>query len=269
MNYYIKQNQHLWDKWTQIHTTISTASYDIESFVNGATTLSSIEIEELGDICNKSLLHLQCHFGLDTLSLIRDKGCIATGIDLSSEAIHYAKNLSNKCNIQARFICSDIYDLPLKLNKKFDIVFTSYGVLTWLNDIDKWAEIVAHYLNPGGIFYIVEFHPYTHMFDTTWQNITEPYFYNSKEPIKTEEYGSYADRNNEFTAIAYEWPHTLGEIISALCKAGLIIEFLHEFPYSPFNCFPNLEEIRNGEYKIQGKNIDIPLTYSIRAYKNL
>lgn len=266
MKKFIKQNRCLWDIWTEAHTTTKSDIYDVEAFCSGQTTLKNIEISELGDISGKSLLHLQCHFGLDTLSLARDKKACVTGVDLSPKAIEYARRLSRQCNIPAEFICCDIYELPKVLNKKFDVVFASYGVLTWLYDINEWAEIITNYLKPCGIFYMVEFHPFTHMFDENWQSISEPYFYNNDIPLETKNIGSYAHKEAAFTVNAYEWPHTLSEVITALCKVGLIIEFFHEFPYVPYNCFPGLEQVQNEQYVLMKGNSSIPLLYSVKAH---
>lgn len=263
MKKFIESNKKLWDSWTKLHSSTKNRGYDIEAFKAGKTDLQKIELAELGNVTGKSLLHLQCHFGLDTLSWARE-GAIVTGIDLSSEGIQTAKKISEECEINADFICSNIYDLPKVLDKKFDIVFTSYGALNWLYDIDEWAKIVAHYLKSNGTFYMVEFHPFTFMFDDNWENISNSYFFN-ENPIITEEKGSYANREADFSETAYEWAHPLGDVITALRKVGLIIDFVHEFPYNPFDCFPNLEETKEGEYTIKGKNKGIPLTYSIKA----
>lgn len=138
--------------------------YNVDEFKKGKITLKDIELAELGDVKNKSLLHLQCHFGLDTLSWAR-LGAEVTGVDFSEEAIEYAKRLSQELDIPARFICSNIYDTIELITDKFDIVFTSYGVLCWLPDLVEWAEIISHFLRCGGIFYIVEFHPVNNIFD--------------------------------------------------------------------------------------------------------
>ncbi len=260
---YVASNKELWDGWAKLHLE-SPELYDIEGFRLGKTTLEKVESTELGDIRGQSLLHLQCHFGLDTLSLARDKGAIVTGVDLSSNAIETAKQLSRECNIPAEFVCSDIYELPKHLEGQFDIVYTSHGVLTWLYDLNKWADIVAHYLKPGGTFYIVEFHPFTHMFNEEWTSFSEPYFYNG-EHIETEEQGSYGDRSADFSHTAHEWPHTLSEIQNALRDAGLIVEFCHEFPYVTSECFPNLEQTGEGEYTVKDRSKGMPLMFSIKA----
>ena len=137
--------------------------YDMKGFLSGKSSLNSIELELLGDIRGKEILHLQCHFGQDTISLART-GAIATGVDLSDKAIQKAQELASQCGVEASFIQCDIYDLPKHLDRQFDIVFTSYGTIGWLPDLDKWAGIVSRYLKPKGKFVFVELHPVVWMF---------------------------------------------------------------------------------------------------------
>lgn len=163
MDQYIRANQLNWDERVPIH--IASKSYDLDSFIAGRCSLRSIELDELGDVSGKSLLHLQCHFGMDTLSWAR-QGAIVTGVDFSAHAIEVAKTLAKKLNIEAKFILSNIYELPQNLDECYDIVFTSYGVLCWLSDLEKWANVIAHFLKPNGIFYIVDGHPIANMIDS-------------------------------------------------------------------------------------------------------
>lgn len=258
---FTESNKKLWDGWSKIN--FKSDFYNVEDFKSGKSSLKKVELSELGDVTAKTMLHLQCHFGMDTLSWAKE-GAEVTGVDLSSESIELAEQLSNELSIPANFICSDIYDLPKVLDKKFDIVFTSYGVLVWLSNLNKWADIVAHYLKPGGTFYIVEFHPFTNMFGESWEGINDSYFY-GEQPICLPQSNSYADSDTEFNHVSYEWPHTMSEVINALRKAGLIIEFFHEFPFSVYNCFPSLEENNKDEFVIKGHGNTIPLMYSIKA----
>ena len=261
MEGYIQNNKSLWNGWAKINS--KSSFYNLDGFKAGQCSLKNIEINELSDIKGKSLLHLQCHFGLDTLSWAR-RGANVTGIDFSNEAINIAKSLSTELNIPANFICADIYDLAKVLEGKYDVVFTSYGVLDWLFNLNKWAEIIAHFLKPGGIFYIIEFHPLTNMFDHTWKELNSPYF-QGNEPVQNIENGSYADNEANFSHISYGWPHTLGEIISAIRKEGLILDYLNEFPFSSYNCFPNLEEISKDQFSLKDNKNTIPLMFSIKA----
>jgi SAM-dependent methyltransferase len=253
-------NVDLWDKLTKIHS--QSDFYDIESFKNGKNTLKSIEEEELGDISGKNILHLQCHFGLDTLSLAR-KGAIVTGMDYSRESIKLAEELATELDISAEFICANIYDLPLVLNKKYDIVFTSYGVLHWLPDLKKWAQVISHFLKPGGFFYIAEMHPIFNMFDINGKERVFPYFH-TDEPVKIQK-GSCISPETDFSCVSYEWAHSIGDIINSILSAGLRLEYLHEYPYIVFNRLPYLREDSPGKYVIKDINYSIPLMFSLKA----
>ncbi len=161
---YFDANKELWDEFAKIHYETESESYSVKSFLEGQSTLKSYELREMGNVKGKSLLHLQCHFGLDTLSWARE-GAIVTGIDISSEGIRLAKLLAKRAKLEAQFIESNLYDSPKVLFKKFDIVYTSIGVLCWLNDLKEWGAIISHFLKPGGFFYIAEIHPFSMVFD--------------------------------------------------------------------------------------------------------
>lgn len=263
MNKYTKANLALWEGWTEINK--NSKLYRLDEFKTGKNVLKSIELEELPDVSGKKMLHLQCHFGIDTLSWAR-MGADITGVDFSPKAIDLAKSISDELDIPARFIRSELFDLPEVLDEKFDIVFTSYGVLTWLSDMDKWANIVAKYLKPGGIFYMVEFHPLFSSIDDDGDKLEYPYFY-SPEPMKFKAEGSYSDPDADFSSDSYEWSHSIGEVITALIKAGLRIEFLHEFPYSPCKGAPCLVEDTPGKYILEKYPGFLPIVYSVRAVK--
>ena len=156
MKKYLQDNQKLWEQWTLEHE--KSPFYDMAGFKAGRDRLRSIELSELGEVAGKSLLHLQCHFGLDTLAWAR-RGAIATGVDFSETSIVRARSLSRELNVATEFTCSDIYQLPNRLSGEFDIVFMSYGVLHWLQDLHRWGKIIAHFLKPNGIFYMVEKYP--------------------------------------------------------------------------------------------------------------
>ena len=180
---YLEINRKSWNNRVDVH--LKSDFYDVEGFLKGESSLNDIELGLLGDIKGKSILHLQCHFGQDTISLGR-LGANVTGVDLSDKAIDHAKILAGKANVNATFICCDIYDLPAHLNEQFDIIFTSYGVIGWLPDMNKWAQIISNYLKPNGKFVFVEFHPIVWMFGL---NITTSIPVQSekhkREPIRT------------------------------------------------------------------------------------
>jgi SAM-dependent methyltransferase len=268
MRDYMNANRVLWNEMTPIHA--RSAFYDVESFKRGRITLLNIEREELGDVSGKSLLHLQCHFGMDTMSWAR-LGASVVGVDFSDEAIALARSLSQELDIAARFIQSNIYDLPDVLDEQFDLVFTSYGAIGWLPDLERWGQLIARYLKPGGTFYIVEGHPFVLLFsdapDTATYQIGYRYFQGT-EPLRFESGGSdYADHNAKLSHPSFEWIHSLGKIINVLIDAGLHIEFLHEFPVCAWQALPFLEEGADGWWRAPAGMIPIPMTFSLRATK--
>ncbi len=269
MQDYMNANRALWNEMTPIHA--RSAFYDVEGFKLGKITLGNIEREEVGDVTGKSLLHLQCHFGLDTLSWAR-LGATVTGVDFSDEAIALARSLSQELGFDARFIQSNMYELPDTLDEQFDIIFTSQGVLSWLPDIECWGQLIARYLKPGGMFYIAEGHPFLMIFEgddtgTTTYQVSYHYF-QGPEPIRFEGGGSdYADHTAVLTHPSYIWFHSLGTIVTALANAGLHIEFLHEFPVCAWKALPFLEQGTDGWWRAPEGMIPIPMTFSLKATK--
>ncbi|MDQ2714102.1 MAG: class I SAM-dependent methyltransferase [Chloroflexota bacterium] len=266
---YMKSNQVHWDELVGVHA--RSEDYDLEGFKSGKRRLHSIERAELADVAGKSLLHLQCHFGLDTLSWA-SLGAKVTGIDFSSEAIELARSLSKELGIAAEFVCSNIYDLPSALAGEFDIVFTSYGAICWLPDLRPWGEIIARFLKPGGTFYMVEGHPFMWVFDDHSPDLSVRYPYSSapSEAIKDETQGSYADESAILThPTSYGWNHSMGDILNVLTTPGLHIEFLHEFNFSAWKCFPDMEEIEGGYFRLKDpeKARIVPLLFSLKATK--
>ena len=269
MNEFTEANRLHWDEVLPIH--MAAVSYNVAGFRAGKTKLTPVELEELGDVRGKTLLHLQCHFGLDTLSWARE-GAIVTGADFSEPALDAARALAEECGIDARFVLSDLYALPDNLDGQFDIVFTSYGALNWLPDISRWAQIAAHYVRPGGTFYVVEFHPIMGIFDDD-ANVTDlrvrfPYF-PTGEALRWEGYGDYTDRNAKLKHdVTFEWPHPVGEVVTALIDAGLRIEFLHEFPFASYAQVPQLMELAGErQYRLKHHDGSVPLLYSVKATK--
>ncbi len=259
---YIEINRNSWNNRTETH--LKSEFYNLDGFLQGENSLKEIEINLLGDIQGKTILHLQCHFGQDTISLSR-LGADVTGVDLSDKSIESAKQIAKDTNSNAKFICCDIYDLPNYLNEKFDIVFTSYGVIGWLPDLDKWAKIVSQYLQPNGQFVFVEFHPFVWMFDDNFEKIAYRYF-NSGVIIETEN-GTYADKNASITQSYAMWNHSISEVVNSLIENGMEIKSLNEFDYSPYNCFNKTIEIAPNKYRIAHFDDKIPMVYSIRAIR--
>jgi len=257
---FFEANKTLWDKKTHFHKT--SEFYDVKSFKEGKSSLNQIELNELGDVKNKSLLHLQCHFGMDTLSFAK-MVAITKVIDLSEDAIKYAEELSTELNIKSNFICSNVYDLKQNLDEKFDIIFTSYGTIGWLPDLNRWANIISHFLKPDGTFYMVDFHPIVWMFDNDFKYIQYPY--HNETVIEETLEGTYADKNADIKLKSFGWNHSISEILNALISNGLTIEHFNEFNYSPYNCFNNTVKSEDDYYRIKGLENKIPMLYSIKA----
>lgn len=262
MENYKEVNKNSWNTRTQYH--IESEFYDVEGFLKGKISLNSIELNMLGDIKGKKLLHLQCHFGQDSISLAR-MGAHVTGMDISDKAIEKANELAGKANQKVDFICCDIYDLPTYLNEQFDIIFTSYGVIGWLPDLDKWAQIINRFLKPGGRFIMAEFHPVVWMFDDDFEKIEYSYF--KKDPIVEIETGTYTNREAPVELKTITWNHSLSEVFNALRSRNLRIDTFDEHNYSPYNCFNKTVESEPGKFVINTAYGKLPMVYSLVAIK--
>jgi SAM-dependent methyltransferase len=267
----LRDNLQTWERWTEIH--LGSEFYDVASFRDGSrgNRLRGYEIDEVGPVAGRTLLHLQCHFGMDTLSWAR-LGAQVTGADFSPAAIEAATALATEVGLRARFVVSDLYGLPDNLEGGFDIVYTSRGVLGWLPDIRRWAQVVAHFVKPGGFFYITEAHPVAQVFAD--ENVgpgelrlNYPYW-EHQEPFTYEVQGSYADREAPTDGLTeHSWNHSLGEIVTALVEAGLHIDFLHEFDFVDWP-MPFLVESEDGRWRLPGDgNGRLPLFFSLKATK--
>ncbi len=241
------------------------AFYDLASFRAGRSSLRPRDVAEVGPVDGRSLLHLQCHFGQDTLSWAR-LGARATGADFSETAIELARSLADELHVDARFVCANLYDLPEALDERFDIVFTSYGVLGWLPDLAGWARVVAHFLEPGGIFYLAEIHPVGAVFDEEDGRLEPNWPMFHEGPWEETATQTYADLSVELpAAVQYDFPFTVGDAVTALVEAGLTIESLHELPYGVWPRFPSMAQDAEGWWRLPGD--PLPLLVSVRASK--
>ncbi len=261
---YLDINRTLWNAKADYH--LASDFYALEAFKAGKSSLNDIELDLLGDIKGKSLLHLQCHFGQDTLSLAR-MGAQVTGVDLSDRAIDAANFLASELGLDARFICCDLYSLPEHLEEKFDVVFTSYGTIGWLPDINRWAEIVSRYLKPGGKFVFAEFHPLVWMYDNDFTRIAYPYFHG--DPIVEITEGTYADTSAPISNDSISWNHGLAEVVTSLLNNGLTLRQFREYDYSPYPCFPHVKAISEGKYLIEPLGAGVPLVYALEMEKKI
>lgn len=253
-------NRALWNARTPHH--IASRMYDMESFLAGRNSLTALELELLGDVRGKRILHLQCHFGQDTLSLAR-MGAMATGLDISDVAIGEARRLAERMGLEAEWVLSNVVEHRPELDGLFDVVFTSYGTIGWLPDLKPWAANIRRYLKPGGRFIFVEFHPMVWMFDNEFKGIAYSYFNN--EVIFEEEEGTYAERTAGIKLPTYSWNHPLTEVLGALLAEGLALEQFRETDGSPHDCFLNAIAGPDGMFRIRGLEGKIPMVYGLTA----
>lgn len=257
----LNTNRALWDAQVPIHA--ASDFYQVEAFKSGDfEPLRRIELAAIGDaVAGRRLLHLQCHFGQDTLSWAR-RGATVTGLDFSSAAIALARQLSAELALPSTFVEGDVLRLREYIHDTYDWVYTSYGVLCWLSDLTAWASGVAASLVPGGRFYMAEFHPMLMMYDFGVGELSWPYF---KQP--TGQYapvqGSYADADSDFESEEVTWAYSMSEVVMALQRAGLRLLDFQEFDYSPWDCFPDMQERAPQEYVFRAAPLHFPHTFSL------
>ncbi len=263
MQHEIKTNQQHWNQLVSHH--LKSDFYELEAFKNGKNVLREIELEGLGDVKGKKLLHLQCHFGQDTLCWSR-MGAECTGLDFSSEAIQAARDLNDELGMNVQFREANVLDEQKDWKEQFDIVFTSYGTIIWLPDLKQWAQNIYNYLKPNGIFYIAEFHPFLNCLD--WDNnlnIIYDYFNTGANYENVE--GTYAEKDAAVKGEEYFWLHSTEDVLMNLKNAGMELLEFREFPFSPYTCFPNLKEIGENRYVFKDLNVQIPYVFSLKMIK--
>lgn len=275
MDRYLRSNQAMWDVWARHH--VPSPFYDVEGFKAGARRrrvgLDGLETRLVGDVTGRSLLHLQCHFGLDTLSWAR-RGATVTGVDFSGEAIGAARALAAEVGVPATFVQSDVYDLPSVLRGEFDIVFASHGVLCWLPDLERWVAVAAHFMRPGGLFCLIDGHPVPLLFDDTRDDrelrIAYPYFHpggDAGAPLRCERRGSYAAPDAPFDSVTYQWVHPLSEVVGAVLGAGLRLQSFEEYSYAAWAMLPWMVERPDGMWELPEGALSLPMMFSLTAAK--
>jgi SAM-dependent methyltransferase len=264
---WVELNRAWWDERAPIH--VASEFYDLEGFLAdpAAVRLRPFEVAEVGDVAGRTLVHPQCHFGLDTLSWAR-LGATVTGIDFSERAVATAAEAARTAGLAADFVAGNVYDaVELVGGRQFDIVYTGLGAINWLPDIERWARVMADLAAPGGMLYLAEFHPVHSVLGDEDLTVTYPYFHDRDEPLTWDEEGTYAqlDAATEHNRTV-EWHHGLGSVVSAVIDAGFTVELLHEFDHTLFPRWPFL--VRDGDtYRLPPEMPSIPLMFSLRARK--
>ena len=261
---YKKANQALWDHWAALHP--SSEFYDNDSFVKHQMSLNAIELDLLHDVKEKDVLHLQCHFGQDTISLNTLGAKSITGLDFSNEAVIQARKLAEACEVAASFIQRDVLDIDLGLANSFDFVFASYGVVGWHPDAKAWMDAAFAYLKPGGKLLLVDFHPVLWILDEDFKEVKYPYF--NTGVIKEEREGSYASPEAK-KMVNYTWNHSISDLVKPIVdhpERSMI--YFNEYDWSPYEIFEATEK-EPGRYQIKGKERLFPLVYAIKAEKKI
>jgi SAM-dependent methyltransferase len=267
-----KENLSTWDERATIHMRDTTGFYALDRFRAGEDVLMPIESEEIGDVKGKHVLHLQCHIGLDVLSLAR-RGAIVTGLDFSSEAINAARALAKEAKIDATFIQADVYDAPYVLDGGFDIVFVNWGSLNWLPDINAWAYTVAELLAPGGCLYLVEQHPSLSVMQEIDGMLTPSVDWRTPygDPNVTDMPTSYnGDDTHLVHTRLHEWEHPLSDIIGSLLEADMRLDFFHEHEVLPWQRLKMMVPTEDERYfQLPEDQPRMPLGFSLKAYKSI
>jgi SAM-dependent methyltransferase len=260
------KNQALWNEIAPIHMKVYK---EVALLREGAEVLDEIELREIGDVCDKTMLHLQCHIGTDSLAWVRH-GAIVTGLDFSSESIACAEQLKKELGLEVTFIHANVYDARSAIDGPFDIVYTSKCVLCWLRDLEEWGRIIAHFLKPGGTFYLTELHPILNSVEEEPPgelSFVHPYFHRAEPTVWDGDDPDYADGDYVPENPSYEWTWTVADIVNALLNAGLRLEFLKEYDKLFFRRFPSMTTNDGRWFRLPKYAGKLPLLLTLRARK--
>jgi SAM-dependent methyltransferase len=262
---FIAANQAQWDERAALH--LESTFYDVDGWLRNERGPKSWEVQALGDVTGLRLLHLQCHFGLDTLAWAR-AGATVTGLDFSPVAIAAAADIAERAGLSGRasFVCAGIDEAIAALNgARFHVTCTTIGSLCWLPSIERWAEVVAATLVSGGRLYLHDVHPVAWSMAEEDFRLTETYF-EEAEPWVDDSPGTYTDANRpRQVQRSYEWNHSLGEIITALIRHGLRITALTEHDWTLWSRWPWLIPGAEGKWSVPTDMPRVPLSFTLLA----
>ena len=260
---WLNANRANWDDRVAVHLTSD--FYGVDRWLASGEGPDAEEAALLGDVTGARLVHLQCHFGMDTLSWAR-AGATVTGVDFSEAAIRAATTLAARAGLseRARFVVSDVMAAPATLGERFDVVYVNLGSLCWLARIEDWAGVVADLLAPGGTLLVHDVHPLAFSLDDDGTTFAFPYF-EEDEPIVIDSPSTYTDGEALAHSTNYEWNHSLGEIVSALAARSLMVTHLAENPWTRYRAFENLVEGPPGIFYAPAGAPRLPLTFTLTA----
>jgi len=267
MNYFTA-NQKNWDDRVGPHLDDQGEFYNVPAFLAEHSSLKNVELQALGDVAGKSMLHLMCHIGLDSLSWAR-MGAKVTGIDFSDRSIQAARNLATQTGLDAEFIQANVYELPVSLIGQFDIVIATYGILCWLPDIPAFMAVVSRFLNPGGTFLLVDGHPLLNILDynetTKSISFSDAYFHNDQpeQCVVSSSYTNSAKKLNN--SATYQWNHDLGHIVNSILDNKMRLVSMHEFPYCYYRRYNDMRQDENGYWHFLPPQANPPMLFSVQA----
>lgn len=270
MDAYARANRLNWDNRAELHASDVTGSYRIAAVLDGGSSLHALEASEIGDIAGKDVVHLQCHIGLDTLSLKHLGAASVTGLDFSPKAIEAARDFAAKAGTQARFVEASVYDAVEALGETYDMVFVTWGAINWLDDIGRWAKVVSALLRPGGKLYLLEGHPQMNQYEAREGKLALEFGWRTPltDPLVFDDTQTYTGDTRELTNTrCYEWIHPLSDIVNALIAAGLSLDFLNEHEIVVWKAFPFVVEKGVDQFVLPEGMPKIPMSFSIGATK--
>lgn len=258
-------NLRAWNARTPIHVRDASGFYGVAGFLAGEDKLLPIEAAEIGNVAGQRLIHLQCHFGLDTLSLAR-RGADATGLDFSPLAIEAARDLAARTGVEATFVEADVFEARQHVRGEFDIVYTTWGTICWLPDVHRWAAVIASLLKPGGFLYFADTHPSALVLDEKDGRLEPAFAWRTPKDtpdrsVETQTYtGDALPSENEM----FNWNHPFTDIIGGLIAAGLRLDFLHEHDVLPYRLYPSM--VPDGPlFRLADGSVPFPLAFSLKA----
>ncbi len=272
LRHMIETTKQSWDERVPLHADDRTGLYDVDSVLSGRDTLSPIEDSEIGDISGLKVAHLQCHFGLDTISLAR-RGADVTGLDYSSAGIEKAQELSGRAGVSAKFVCSDVYKaldhLPAE---SFDLVFVTCGAINWLPDLGPWATVVAKLLKPGGKLYLCDIHPSMAQMEEENGKLVAMYPLSAtgaEGALEFDDDESYAGNGTQLqNKKTFEWIHPTDHVLTSLISAGLSIEFFHEHESLHWKAVPSMVAAPGRMFRLPDGMIGPNLAFSLMAKRS-
>lgn len=271
MNNYIETNRLNWDDRAALHATDTTGSYRIDRVLSGGSSLHALEASEIGDITGKDIVHLQCHIGLDTLSLKHLGARSVTGLDFSPIAIAAARDFAARAKTEATFVEASVYDAATALgHSTYDMVFVTWGAIHWLPDIFRWAKVVSSLLRPGGKLYLLDGHPQMFQHEALDGRLLLAHSWRTPHdaPLLFEETHTYTGDTRPLAhKRMYEWFHPVGDVVNALLKTGLQLDFLNEHEILTWKHYPGMVETGEDQFELGRTYPRMPLSFSVGATK--